>query len=57
MPDLVEKFMTGASDVQQFVQRAPDLASIQSYADIRVFAEDKRNILVDVLADQYSAIG
>ncbi len=57
VPELVEKFMKGAWDVQQFVQRAPDLGSIQSYADTRVFAEDKRNLLVDVLADQYSAIG
>ncbi len=39
------------------MQRAPDLASIQSYADIKVFAEDKRNILGDILSDQYKAIG
>jgi bacillithiol biosynthesis cysteine-adding enzyme BshC len=57
VPELVEKFMTGAWDIQQFVQRAPDLASIQSYADIKVFAEDKRNILGDILSDQYKAIG
>jgi hypothetical protein len=48
--------MDGDTSIRDLVQWDPSLASIQSFADVRVFSPEKRAILVDVLTTQYAGI-
>ena len=56
VPELVEEYVQGTGSIRDFVQWAPTMQSIQSYADVREFSGEKRTILVDVLTRQYAAI-
>lgn len=49
--------MSGSGALQDFVQWSPTIASVAQYADSRVFDQQKRDILVNILSEQYRAIG
>lgn len=57
VPELVDLFMQQDENIRRFVDWDPTLASVTAYADKRVFSQEKREVLVRVLGEQYARIG
>lgn len=57
VPDLVASFMQQDENIRRFVDWDPTLTAVTAYADERVFSQEKRDILVRVLGEQYAGIG
>lgn len=57
VPSLVASFMQGDEKILDFVEHKPSLDAVVSYADQRIFSEEKRTLLFDTLSRQYATIG